>query len=194
MDQPKTKAELRKAMLAARSLLTPAQVEEKSRRIIERLNEIEPLRQARVIMTYSAIRNEVDLWPYLEESLGAGKTVLLPRVEGDKLLAVPFEGKDRCQINSLGIQEPCGSELAVEEIEAVLVPGVAFDKNGHRLGYGRGFYDRFLPGLSPWAFRCGIAYEFQIFASVFPEENDIPMHWIVSEQSEIAVQRKRETG
>lgn len=190
MERSKTKAGLRQAMLAARKLLTPAQVEEKSRRIIDRLKELEPLRQARVIMAYSAIRNEVDLWPYLEESLGGGKTVLLPRVEGDKLLAVPFEGRDRCQISSLGIQEPCGLELAAGEIEAVLVPGVAFDKNGHRLGYGRGFYDRFLPGLSPSVFRCGIAYEFQIVDSVFPEENDIPMHWIVSEQSEIAVQRE----
>lgn len=68
-----------------------------------------------------------------------------------------------------------------------MVPGVAFDGNGHRLGYGRGFYDRFLPGLPPSVFLCGVAYEFQIVDAVFPEEQDIPMHWIVSEQSEVAV-------
>ncbi|MEN6391288.1 MAG: 5-formyltetrahydrofolate cyclo-ligase [Syntrophomonas sp.] len=190
MDQPTTKAGLRKAILAARSLLSPAQVEEKSCRIIKRLEELGPLRQARVIMAYSSIRNEVDLWPYLEKILGQGKTVLLPRVEGDKLLAVPFQGRDKCQVSSLGIQEPCGSELPLQEIEAVLVPGVAFDKNGHRLGYGRGFYDRFLPGLSPLVFRCGIAYEFQLVENVFPEENDIAMHWIVSDQSEVVMDRR----
>ncbi|MEQ8173928.1 MAG: 5-formyltetrahydrofolate cyclo-ligase [Syntrophomonadaceae bacterium] len=189
MDLPTTKAGLRKAILAARSLISPDQVGKKSSSIIKRLEKLEPLRQARVIMAYSSIRNEVDLWPYLEEMLGQGKTILLPRVEGDKMLAVPFEGRDRCRISSFGIQEPCGSELPMEKIEAVLVPGVAFDRNGHRLGYGRGFYDRFLPGLSASVFRCGIAYDFQIVDSVFPEENDVPMHWIVSDQLELVVQR-----
>lgn len=187
MDQLTTKAGLRKAILTDRDLLSPAQVEERSRRIIKRLKELEPLRQARVIMAYSSIKNEVDLWPYLDEMLGQGKTILLPRVEGDKLLAVPFEGRAKCRISSFGIQEPCGAPHPLEGIEVILVPGVAFDRNGHRLGYGRGFYDRFLPWLSPLAFRCGIAYQFQIVDSVFPGENDIPMHWIVSDQSEVAV-------
>jgi 5-formyltetrahydrofolate cyclo-ligase len=187
MNQPTTKAGLRQAILAARNLLSPAQVEEKSRRIMERLKEIEPLRQARVIMAYSSIRNEVNLWPYLEEMLRQGKTILLPRVEGDMLEAVEFRAQGKCRISSFGIQEPLGPGQPLESIEAVLVPGVAFDGNGHRLGYGRGFYDRFLPGLPPSVFLCGVAYEFQIVDAVFPEEQDIPMHWIVSEQSEVAV-------
>ena len=186
MEQPTTKAGLRRAILAARNLLSPDQVEEKSRRIMERLKEIEPLRQARVIMAYSPIRNEVDLWPYLEDMLGQGKTILLPRVEGDMLEAVEFKGRDQCRTSSFGITEPLGPGQPLELIEAVLVPGVAFDGNGHRLGYGKGFYDRFLSELPPSVFRCGVAYEFQIVEAVFPGERDIPVHWIVSEQSEVA--------
>lgn len=187
MDQSTNKAGLRKTILAARSLLSPDQVKESSRRIAKRLKELEPLQSARVVMAYSSIRNEVDLWPYLEGLLEQGKTVLLPRVEGETLAAVQFEGRERCLTSSFGISEPCGSKHPLEKIEAVLVPGVAFDGKGHRLGYGRGFYDRFLQKLSPSVFLCGIAYEFQIVDSVFPEESDIPMHWIVSEKSEVAV-------
>lgn len=187
MDQATTKGQLRKQILAARELLSPAQVGEKSLRIIDRLKQLEPLRHARVIMAYSPIRNEVDLWPYLEELLEQGKTVLLPRVEGDKLQAVAFEGRAKCRTSSFGIHEPCGAGYRLEEIESVLVPGVAFDGNGHRLGYGRGYYDRFLPELFPSVFLCGVAYEFQIVDSVFPEGQDIPMHWIVSDRSEVVV-------
>lgn len=187
MDQSTAKAGLRKTILHARQVLSPAEVEDKSSWIIKRLKELEPLRHARIIMAYSPIRNEVDLRPYLEELLEQGKTILLPRVDNEMLQAAAFHGWDKCQTSSLGIKEPAGPGWPLPEIEAVLVPGVAFDGNGHRLGYGRGFYDRFLPELSPSAFLCGVAYEFQIVDSVFPEERDKPVHWIVSDRSEVAV-------
>lgn len=182
-----SKDNLRKEMKEKRKQLAPEQMQQAAQMIARRLTDLLPVQKAKTIMGYASIRNEVDLEPFYEEQYRLGKTILLPRVEGNEIKAVPWQGWQETSVSSFGIREPQGDFYPAEKIDVVLVPGLAFDGSGYRVGYGRGYYDRFLPGLRRDAFKCGICYEFQVVESVFPHENDISVHWIVTEQSELVI-------
>lgn len=181
------RANLRSQMKKRRQMLGSEERVRASHMIIKALNELGPVQSARTIMAFAAIQNEVDLRELLEEQQRSGKRILLPRVEGNEIIAVEWQGWQDTAISSFGVAEPRGSAFSPQEIDMVLIPGLAFDGNGYRLGYGKGFYDRFLPSLRPNAFKCGVCYEFQVVDNVFPHERDIPVHWIVTEQSELLI-------
>ena len=187
IDLNGSKTSLRSEMKKKRQMLDLEQRMRASQVIKKRLNEMLPVQKARTIIGYAAIQNEVDLEPFLEEQRQQGKTILLPRVKASQLEVVEWKGWQETAVSSFGIREPLGDSYKSTEIDVVLVPGLAFDGNGFRLGYGRGFYDRFLPNLRPDAFKCGVCYEIQVVDSVFPHAADIPMHWIVTEQSELVI-------
>lgn len=181
------RAHLRKQMMTKRNQLSHPEVDKLSRQICRRLEELQPLQQAQVIMGFSSIRNEVNLSPLLKKLQNQGRTILLPRVEGDNLQAVEFRPGAAMGRGSFSIQEPLGEPFAVDKIDVVIVPGLVFDAGGYRLGYGRGYYDRFLPRLSKYCFICGVCYEFQVVDNVYPHSGDVPMHWVVTDHSEIAI-------
>lgn len=187
IDLNASKPVLRSEMKKKRQMLDPEQRMHASQMIAKRLNELVPIKEARTIMGFAAIQNEVETGFFLEEQQQMGKTILLPRVQEGQLVAVEWKGWQETGVSSLGIREPLGEAYPPADIDVVLVPGLAFDGRGYRLGYGRGFYDRFLPTLRPDAFKCGICYEFQVVDSVFPHAADIPMHWIVTQQSELVI-------
>ncbi|MGS0765420.1 5-formyltetrahydrofolate cyclo-ligase [Syntrophomonas curvata] len=178
---------LRKKMAARRKDMSSLEVDELSAQIFKRLEQLQPLAGAQVIMGYSSIKNEVNLIPWLVQLKEQGRTILLPRVEGNCLEAIELKDWDDMGRGSFGIREPRGEAFAVEKIDVVLVPGLVFDANGYRLGYGKGYYDRFLPRLSKQCFNCGVCYEYQVADNVFPNPADVPVHWIVTDRSEIAV-------
>lgn len=179
---------LRQRMLQLRGSLSPLQVMEMSQQVVNKLNELEPLRRARTIMGFSAIKNEVNLEGLFEQQLLQGKKILLPRVENrNDIAAVEFKGWEQCCHSQFGIREPLGEQFPEERIDVVLVPGLVFDGKGYRLGYGRGYYDRFLAKLGEKVFKCGICYNFQVVDDVFPHQNDIPLHWIVTDKSELLI-------
>ncbi|NLV22786.1 MAG: 5-formyltetrahydrofolate cyclo-ligase [Syntrophomonadaceae bacterium] len=182
-----SKAILRSEMKEKRKLLAPEQVQQAGITIARRLNDLLPVQKARTIMGYAPMQNEVNLESFYEQQHQLGKTILLPRVEGDQIKPVEWQGWPETKVSSFGIREPLGDAYPLAEIDVVLAPGLAFDAGGFRVGYGRGYYDRFLPGLRSHAFKCGICYEFQVVDSVFPHENDVPMHWIVTEKSELVI-------
>lgn len=178
---------LRKKMAARRKDMSSPEVDELSRQIVKRLEQLQPLIKAEVIMGYSSIKNEVNLIPWLEQLKEQGRTILLPRVQGDRLEAIEVKDWKDMGSGSFGIREPLGEPFAADKIDVVLVPGLVFDANGYRLGYGKGYYDRFLPRLNKQCFNCGVCYEYQVVDSVFPHSEDVPVHWIVTDRSEIAV-------
>lgn len=179
--------ELRKKIGEQRKSLTPGEVEALSRRICEKLQEMDRIRKAQVIMGFSSIRNEVNLMPWLEE-LRREKTVVLPRVmDKENMEAIEYRGRDYVKSGPFGILEPVGEPFDPGKIDVVLVPGLVFDYKGYRLGYGRGYYDRFLPRLRKDAFLCGVCYDFQVVETVYPHEADFPVHWIVTDKSEVAI-------
>ncbi|MGI6468160.1 MAG: 5-formyltetrahydrofolate cyclo-ligase [Syntrophomonadaceae bacterium] len=185
-----SKTAIRKHMLHKRAQLSPAEVESLSRAIGRKLMELKPLYDAQIVMGYMSIRNEVDLKPVFAELRKKGKTLALPRVEGGEIHPIPCSDPGAMKLSRFGILEPAGPPVEPEKIDAVLVPGLAFDYQGYRIGYGRGYYDRFLPRLRKDAFTCGVCYEFQVVVSVFPHEQDCPVKWIVTERSELMIDQR----
>ncbi len=184
----KAKEDIRQNMLIRRAALNMSVVEINSAAICHKLDELKAIYQARTIMGFYGINQEVRIMPFLEEKQNQGKTILLPRVEKNgHLSAVKYGGLDQTRSGSFGIMEPVGEPYPPENIDVVIVPGLAFDYRGYRIGYGKGYYDRFLPGLRKDVFLCGVCYDFQIVENIFPQSGDIAVQWIITEQSELMV-------
>lgn len=178
---------LRQQMKAIRNSMTPEAVGAKSDVIGNRLLELEPVQKAHIIMGFSSINNEIDLWPFMKQLKLEGKTILLPRVNRSNIEAVELFFGQTLQPGTYGILEPEGEVLSPEIIDVIIVPGLVYDPQGYRLGYGAGYYDRFLAQLNPKAFICGVCYEFQICDTTEPQPGDFPVHWIVTERSELLI-------
>lgn len=132
---------------------------------------------AQTVLLYHALPDEPYLQPLLDEGLREGKQILLPVVVQDNLLLKIYNGKETMQKGAFGILEPIGDALPASQyptIDLAVIPGMAFDNAGHRLGRGRGYYDRLLPRL-PRAYKLGVCFPFQHFAAIPYESHDIPM-------------------
>lgn len=172
-----------------RSEITEQELTDKSNAICSRLFENEYCRQASIIMCYMDFRNEVRTGVFLRECLKRKKRIALPVVrnlDGEREL-IPFEINDLdrdLHPGAYGILEPSAEitqPVKEGDIDIAVVPGVAFDLRKHRLGYGAGYYDRFLRRLKPSCKRIGIAFEMQIVDEIPVEAHDIAMDFIVTE-------------
>jgi 5-formyltetrahydrofolate cyclo-ligase len=140
-------------------------------------------RSAKVLLFYAPLPDEPDLWRLLEDALASGKTVALPRFHPEQGAYVACHitraGSD-LQTGKFGIREPresC-SIIPLNRLDLVLVPGVAFDLNGHRLGRGKGYYDRLLADAAGSA--CGVAFDQQIVSQVPSELHDVRLSCILT--------------
>lgn len=193
-----SKVELRKDVLKARSSLTSVQVADKSSRIIKRLLETEEYRRASTIMAYLDFRNEAQTGELVRAATAAGKRVAVPvtDIAGKRLtpsLLLDYPGD--LHPGAWGIPEPrpeCLRPLEPEALDLVIVPGVAFDEKGNRLGYGGGFYDRFLPRTRPDTLFIALAFELQVRPEVYPGPHDVPMHLLITEDRLIRVRQVRQ--
>jgi 5-formyltetrahydrofolate cyclo-ligase len=136
---------------------------------------------AHTIMLYSALPDEPATQPLLDVLCAEGRTVLLPRVISDTEMELrQYTGAADLQLGSFGIMEPTGALFTeYERIEVVVVPGMAFDASGHRLGRGRGYYDRFLP-LVPEAYKIGLCLPSHLVSHVPVDDHDIVMDAVVT--------------
>jgi 5-formyltetrahydrofolate cyclo-ligase len=150
-----------------------------SRAICQHLSGVIPVDA--VVMTYVAIRSEVELAP-LVATRRAGMTVL-PRVEGDRLVAALSDTE--LVVSSFGVPEPAGEPVDLASIDVVCLPGLAFDRDGRRLGYGAGFYDRFLPLLRPDTLTIGVGFSVQLVDEVPVDSHDRLVDLIVTEEGVI---------
>ncbi|MGI6452169.1 MAG: 5-formyltetrahydrofolate cyclo-ligase [Syntrophomonadaceae bacterium] len=178
---------LRQIMKEKRNTLSDTAVNALSCQVIKGLRRLEPIKRANSIMSYCSIKNEVNLDLFNHEEWMAGRRILLPRVAGPDIEAVEFTGHNQLHRGPLGIREPQGNPVPPESIDVVLVPGLCFDPQGYRLGYGKGYYDRFLRSLSARTFICGVCYDFQVVPDVYPHEKDEKVHWIVTDASEVVI-------
>lgn len=141
------------------------------------------LQEAPVVLTYAALPEELPLDPLIQRLLADGRTVGLPRVTGPGVLALHVvTDLDDLVPGAFGVREPTqdSQTLAPDAVAAVLVPGVAFDRDGGRLGYGGGYYDRLLPRLGG-AVRIGVCLEAQLVPAVAVEAHDQRVDAVVTE-------------
>lgn len=150
-----------------------------SARLCERLRGQPAWREARSVGSFFPMAAEPDVRPVIEEALRGGKIVALPRFDPLR------RGYDLVRIESLaelhpghfGILEP-GSGSALKLLDLILVPGVAYDENGRRLGRGKGYYDRLLAQVQ--GCKCGVAFDWQLIDEVPAESHDVRVNWILT--------------
>ena len=138
--------------------------------------------EAGTLLVYYPLSDEVDVRTLIEAAFESGRRVLLPVVKGEELELRLYEGEASLTKGAFGIMEPTGPLFAPDnyhEIELALIPGMAFDGAGHRLGRGKGFYDRLLPKLTN-ARLTGICFPFQFLDEVPAEPHDISVHEVIS--------------
>ncbi len=131
-------------------------------------------------LLYYPHKNEVNTIPIIEELLKLGKRVLLPKVKlnDNSIVPILIDNLNQLKKGFAGIKEPEGEELDKKYIDVVVIPAVAYDKRGYRLGYGSGYYDRFLSDYQ--GLKVGLAYDFQIVEHIPEESHDIPVDLIIT--------------
>ncbi|ANA40737.1 MULTISPECIES: 5-formyltetrahydrofolate cyclo-ligase [Geobacter] len=178
------KRALRQSMLALRRSLAPAEARRASEAIQRSFADSDGFRKSRVVALYAPIRGEVDTGDVLRLALDQGKTVLLPVVCGDELRFIEVTDPAGLRPGSYAIPEPCltGTAVAPDRADIIVVPGVAFDLAGRRIGYGKGFYDRALHHLEGTGRLVGFCYDFQLVDEIRGEPHDVALDLIVTEK------------
>ncbi|HEY7478359.1 MAG TPA: 5-formyltetrahydrofolate cyclo-ligase [Actinomycetota bacterium] len=168
-DLKRAKRAVRAEVLGARDAVPPAERSERGATIARRFLDLPEVRDARAVFLFWSFGSEVPTEPVWEALVERGVTVALPRIRGSELEARSFRPGDPLAPTAFGAMEPeGGSILAPEELDVVTTPGVAFDTSGRRVGYGGGFYDRFLPRTRPDAPSIAIAFDLQVVAGPLP--------------------------
>ncbi len=169
-----TKAELRKIMRQKNRSLSPEERAESSLRLWQQVEVLPSFEQAVTIAFFSSLPDEPDTQPALER-WQYRKRLLVPRVEGEEMSFYEYR-PERMVSGSFGISEPeMGEAVAPEEIDLILVPGVAFTRSGDRMGRGKGFYDKYLVRMRSDAVKVGICYPHQLVDELPTEPHDIRM-------------------
>ena len=183
MSIAESKSTLRKEIRARLAVLTPEQRVAASRQARALLEKQVVWKNAKLIFFYAPVAEEMDIWPLLTDALAAGKTVALPRFDSATGRYVACQVQDVVKdLNhgQFGIREPGGHCIAVppNRLDLVLVPGVAFDVHGRRLGRGKGFYDQMLATVRGTT--CGVAFDEQIVEAIPVEPHDVHLNCILT--------------
>lgn len=176
------KTRLKQSILEKRESLTKDEILEKSAKIEEALISLPQYKKSKTVMFFVSFNSEVHTHEMIKNSLGK-KTVAVPKITGHEIepsLIIDFD--NLVPAGKFGILEPIEAmKIACKSIDLVLVPGIAFDLEGHRIGYGFGYYDKFLNKV-PKAVKIGLCFDFQIVEKIPKEEHDVPVDFIVTEE------------
>lgn len=157
--------------------------------VFEKLEQTVAFMLADRILMYHSLPDELSTHAFLKKWCGR-KKFFLPRVNGVNLDILPYE-QSRLELGSFHIEEPQGNDtVSPDEIELIVVPGVAFDRMGNRLGRGKGFYDRLLSTTK--ASTIGVGYDFQLLDELPTEEHDVPLDLVITQSSVIISGRRKQ--
>lgn len=160
-----------------KAMLLEAEKAEAAERVFELLEHSAAFMLAEKILMYHSLPDELPTHGFLKKWNGR-KKFYLPRVNGVNLEILPYQ-ESRLELGAFHIEEPTGTDTVdADEIELVVVPAVAYDERGNRLGRGKGFYDRLL--ASTRATKVGVAFDFQVMELLPAEEHDVPMDIVIS--------------
>ncbi|ODA28583.1 5-formyltetrahydrofolate cyclo-ligase [Planctopirus hydrillae] len=192
------KEELRQSVRSARVALTDRT--ERSQRILDQLERSEPWQKCRAPLVYLSSGSEVMTWPLVEKVLkepehaaGCIRKLIVPWCDGEELRLFWLQSLDELSAGSFGIREPRAEMRSQStrcvnpaEIDLVVLPGLAFDEQGRRLGQGRGYFDRLLKEIKPEVMKpevmkVGLAFEVQMVEEVPVEKHDLPVDLVITE-------------
>ena len=173
------KTELRREIRARKRAMTEVEIEERSARLAQLFFASGAYQNAKTIYGYLPYNQEVRTVPMLERALKDGKKVAVPKVYGEEMKFLYLDDLNAVAKGYAGIPEPIADEpVAQDETALVLMPGLAFDPQGHRIGYGGGFYDKFL-AAEPRHPTLALCYEFQMLPKLDVEDHDIPVDTVL---------------
>lgn len=181
------KKKIRKLLLKKRNTLSKMEVNRWSNEIFHRFITTEEYKNAKTIMFYVSKDNEVETKPIIEYAIKHKKNVCVPKTDRIKHKLYPIKIKSLnkdLQLGIFGLQEPILNRkkiVPVNKIDLIITPGIAFDINGYRLGWGKGYYDRFLEktGVIP---KIGLAFTLQIVPKLPVDKHDMPMDMVITEK------------
>jgi len=185
----KDKIKLRKQLLNQRDEMKKDEVEKLSKEIMEKLIKLPELRQSKVVMSYLSFKNEVDTEAIIDWCFNQGKEVVIPYCEMGSNEIIPcklYPDRRGLEKNKFGIWEPkkdLKTSIEIDNIDVIIVPGVGFDNNCNRLGFGGGYYDRFLAKRQRETQAIAICYQNQIVESIPTDDYDIKMDMVVTESN-----------
>ena len=173
------KKELRAMIRAQKRAMTPEEIDNRSKKLCELFLQSDAYKNAKTIYGYLPYNQEVRTVPMLEQALRDGKKVAVPKCYGDEMRFIWMEDLSQVEKGYAGIPEPIADgPIADDETALVLMPGMAFDREGHRIGYGGGFYDKFL-AQEPDHPTLALCYDFQVLPHLETEEFDIPVDCVL---------------
>lgn len=190
----KSKSQLRKEILQIRDRIPLELHAEQSGQIAKKIIAHEKLKEANKVLLYASFRSEVETMGILESALQLGKQVYFPKVTGQEMLFYQVTGKDELKEGYQGIYEPqaeVSKQLCLQREDKifVLMPGAVFERSGRRIGYGGGYYDKFLEKLEKeisggYIYKAGAAFSCQLVENgVIPAEiHDIPCDAVITEE------------
>ncbi|MBE3555740.1 MAG: 5-formyltetrahydrofolate cyclo-ligase [Firmicutes bacterium] len=155
----------------------------RSEQVLRRLMGVKALTQARLLCTYLSHGTEPMTDPIVEWAWRVGKQVVVPRVEGEQLQLIAFDRWKTLRRGRFGIREPAvatGKTVPATQVDCFIVPGLAFDRQGFRMGYGKGYFDRLLAGVS--GFKIGLCFAFQLTDALPHDPWDVPLSAVVTDK------------
>ena len=183
------KKELRKIMIEKRDNIYKEEKAVMDKNIIFSLKEKEFYKNSKNIFIYLGFGSEIDTMSYIQDFINDGKHIFIPRtdIKTKKMEAVEITSLDGLKENKYGILEPNDNkeEFYKNNLDLIILPGVAFDHSGRRIGYGGGYYDRYLEDIDKRIIKVALIYDFQLLENVPVEEHDIKADYIITETMNI---------
>lgn len=178
--QATNKEILRKRFLEKRRALTKDEVSTSSMSVCKRVLESNWYKAADTVLAYMPIGKEVDILPILKQGLADGKSVYLPKVQGKEMTFYKLEDLDALCSGVFGIPEPKDTTPLPSRKGLMIVPGIVFSKAGFRIGYGGGYYDRYLQRAHQFV-TVGVCYKLQLSDAIFPDVFDKQLDFVIAE-------------
>ncbi len=178
------KDSIRLRVKARKSLLDENERASAARRVFDLVENTAAFMLAEHILMYHSLPDELSTREFIDR-WSARKSFYLPRVNGVNLDILPYD-RSRLHLGAFNIEEPTGDETAdINDIELIIVPGVAYDRRGNRIGRGKGYYDRLLRDTR--AVTIGVAYSCQLCDDIEPDEFDVPVNYVITEDGIIKI-------
>ena len=185
------KDNLRKKVLLERNSMVEEEKNKKDILILEKLKNELVYKKSKRIFIYVGFKSEINTLKYIESFLQDGKEIFVPKtdMENKEMKAIKLTSVDELKLSNYGILEPMFEENVADgnSFDLIIVPGAVFDLDGNRIGYGGGYYDKYLDNIKGSISKVALAYSFQVLNNIPNEEHDIKVNYIITENEVITI-------